>query len=190
MGRRPYCPSRMEVSYCTFGFGAICAHYRCRVIHCAITYMRAWVESTQEGNLRLTKLFGGLSYEKIRRYMNHLHTWRQDGRHNRILNFLDPTLRMDEMSLRIMLGRTETRTLLSVRRKYIRDYKKRRGRSAGCACRDALFVGKVIRQNPPLPGLPVHALPVLNHDRTDHNTKLMEHWYIATVAWTSCYCMT
>ena len=23
MGRRPYCPSRMEVSYCTFGFGAI-----------------------------------------------------------------------------------------------------------------------------------------------------------------------
>ena len=23
MGRRPYWPSRMEVSYCTFGFGAI-----------------------------------------------------------------------------------------------------------------------------------------------------------------------
>ena len=23
IGRRPYCPSRMEVSYCTFGFGAI-----------------------------------------------------------------------------------------------------------------------------------------------------------------------
>ena len=22
-GQRPYCPSRMEVSYCTFGFGAI-----------------------------------------------------------------------------------------------------------------------------------------------------------------------
>ena len=26
-----------------------------------------------------------------------------------------------------------------------------------------------------LPGLPVHALPVLNHNRTDHNTKPMEH---------------
>ena len=22
MGQRPYCPSRMEMSYCTFGFGA------------------------------------------------------------------------------------------------------------------------------------------------------------------------
>ena len=34
------------------------------------------------------------------------------------------------------------------------------------------------------------ALPDSNHDRTDHNTKPMEHWRIATVAWTGCYCMT
>ena len=47
-----------------------------------------------------------------------------------------------------------------------------------------LFASKVIRHNPPLPGLLVHALPVLNHDRTDHNTKLMEYRCIATVAWT------
>ena len=40
------------------------------------------------------------------------------------------------------------------------------------------FADKVIRHNPPLPGLPVHALPVLNHDWTDHNTKPMEHWCI------------
>ena len=37
--------------------------------------------------------------------------------------------------------------------------------------------------NPPLLGLPDHALPVLNHDRTDHITKSMEHWCMATVAW-------
>ena len=35
----------------------------------------------------------------------------------------------------------------------------------------------------PLPGLPDHALPVMNQDRTDHNTKPMEQWCIATVAW-------
>ena len=29
----------------------------------------------------------------------------------------------------------------------------------------------MIHHNPPLPGLPVHSLPVLNHDRTDHNKK-------------------
>ena len=36
---------------------------------------------------------------------------------------------------------------------------------------DIPFADKVIRHNPPLSGLPVHALPVLNHNRTDHNTK-------------------
>ena len=36
MGRRPYWSSRMEVSYCTFAFGAICAHFRTRMIHRAI----------------------------------------------------------------------------------------------------------------------------------------------------------
>ena len=52
-----------------------------------------------------------------------------------------------------------------------------------------IFTDKVIRHNPPLPGLTIHALPVLNHNPTDHNTKPMEYWCIATVAWTSCYCM-
>ena len=47
---------------------------------------------------------------------------------------------------------------------------------------ESQLVEKVTRHNPPLTGLPVHALPVLNHDRTDHNTKPMEHWCIATVA--------
>ena len=32
MGGRPYWPSRMEASYCTFEFGAICEHYRYRGI--------------------------------------------------------------------------------------------------------------------------------------------------------------
>ena len=40
MGQRPYWLSRMEVSYCTFGFGAICAHYRYHVIQRGIAYMR------------------------------------------------------------------------------------------------------------------------------------------------------
>ena len=37
----------------------------------------------------------------------------------------------------------------------------------------SLFADKVIRHNPLLPGLPIHALPALNHGRTDHNTKPM-----------------
>ena len=56
MGRWPYWPSRMEVSYCTFGFGAICAHYRYHVIHRGITYMRAWFKSTRERHLTLNKI--------------------------------------------------------------------------------------------------------------------------------------
>ena len=52
-------------------FGAICAHYRYCMIHCTITNMCAWFESTRERHLIcLTKLFGGLSYEKIWRYNN------------------------------------------------------------------------------------------------------------------------
>ena len=35
---------------------------------------------------------------------------------------------------------------------------------------------------PQLPGLLVHALPVLNHNQIDHSTKQMECWCIATVA--------
>ena len=41
---------------------------------------------------------------------------------------------------------------------------------------------QVKRHNPPLPGLPVHVLPVLNPDQTDHNIKLIEHWCAALVA--------
>ena len=70
MGRHPYCPSRMDVSLCTFGFSAICAHYRYCVIHRAITNLRAWFESTLERQLTLNEIFGGLSDEKIRRYNN------------------------------------------------------------------------------------------------------------------------
>ena len=73
MGRRPYWPSRpsrLQVSYCTFGFGAtfgaICAHYHYRVIHCAITIMRTW--STRERQLTLA--WRAYSYEKIWRYNN------------------------------------------------------------------------------------------------------------------------
>ena len=75
MGRRPYCPSRMEVSYCTFGFGTIILRdlrtlslphdsphgnqYACVI----------WVLAGKV-NSCLTELFGGLSYEKIWRYNN------------------------------------------------------------------------------------------------------------------------
>ena len=34
-----------------------------------------------------------------------------------------------------------------------------------------MLIQVVLRHNPPLPGVPDHALPVLNHDQTDHNTK-------------------
>ena len=39
-------------------------------------------------------------------------------------------------------------------------------------------------------GPPVHTLTVLNHDRTNHNTKPMEQWCIPRVAWTIWYSMT
>ena len=52
------------------------------------------------------------------------------------------------------------------------------------------FASEVLCHNPPLPGLPDHALPISNHDRTDHNTKPTELWHIPTVAWSSYYYMT
>ena len=33
------------------------------------------------------------------------------------------------------------------------------------------FIIKVLHHNPPFPGLPDHAKPVLIHDRNDHNRK-------------------
>ena len=50
------------------------------------------------------------------------------------------------------------------------------------ALHGAVFADKVTRHNTPLPGLQLHTLPDLNHDRTDHNTKPMKHWCIARVA--------
>ena len=57
MGRRPYCSSCMEVSYCTFRFGAIIQR-DLRTLSlprdsCAITNMRAWFELMQERQLTL-----------------------------------------------------------------------------------------------------------------------------------------
>ena len=34
-----------------------------------------------------------------------------------------------------------------------------------------VLASEMLCHNPPLPGLQDHALPFLNHDRTDHNTK-------------------
>ena len=75
MGRRPYCSSRMEGSYCTFGFGTI---IRCDLRTLSllrdspwdIQYVCAiWVHAGKATHA-ITKLFGGLSYKKIRRYNN------------------------------------------------------------------------------------------------------------------------
>ena len=66
MEQRPYCRSHMEVSYCTFGFGAICAHNRYHVIHRTITDMRAWFNSRGKGNSRL---LGRLRYNNSAPYV-------------------------------------------------------------------------------------------------------------------------
>ena len=59
---------------------------------------------------------------------------------------------------------------------------------------DVIFVKKKILSTNLLTkvqwGPPVHTLTVLNHDRTNHNTKPMEQWCIPTVAWTIWYSMT
>ena len=76
----PYCRSRMEVSYCTFGLGTICAHNRYHVIHGWITNMHAWFNPCGKGN---SCLLGGLRYKKCEGTITLLHTWRQDGYCNR-----------------------------------------------------------------------------------------------------------
>ena len=45
----------------------------------------------------------------------------------------------------------------------------------------SVFASVVLCHNPPLSGLLDPALPVLNHNQPDHNTKPMEHWCIVTV---------
>ena len=54
----------------------------------------------------------------------------------------------------------------------------------------ASFSINVLPQNPPLSGLLDHAFPVLNHDQTDCNTKPVEYWCMARVAWSSYYCIS
>ena len=60
--------------------------------------------------------------------------------------------------------------------------KEKKNNLLNCLMIMAIFADKVIRHNPPLLGLPVHDLPVLHHDQTDHDTKPMKHWSTATVA--------
>ena len=74
MGRRPYCPSRMEVSYCTFGFGAIIRRDlrtlslprdspRDNIFACVI-----WVYKERQPTLN--EIIWRLNYENTRRYNN------------------------------------------------------------------------------------------------------------------------
>ena len=76
MGRRPYWSSHMEASYCTFGFGVIIRRDLSTLLlprdlprDIKPVCVRD-LSSHSKGNSRLTKLFGRLSYEKIRRYNN------------------------------------------------------------------------------------------------------------------------
>ena len=88
MGWRPYWPSRMEVSYCTFGFGAIIWRdlrtlllprnsprdnlYACMIkVHTGKATHAWWI------------CLAGLATKKSGGTITHLHTWRQDGPHNR-----------------------------------------------------------------------------------------------------------
>ena len=64
--RRPCWQSRMEATYCTFGFG-ISAHHRFPTNHLAITIMGAWCSLHRKGN---SCLLGGLSCKNIWRYNN------------------------------------------------------------------------------------------------------------------------
>ena len=95
-GQRPYCPPRMEVSYCTFGFGAIIRRDlltlsflpdspRNNLYACVISVLVGKVAHAKRNYLTglATKKFGGT--------ITHLHTWRQRWLPQQIppLNFLD-----------------------------------------------------------------------------------------------------
>ena len=75
MGRRPYWPSRMAVSYCTFGVVAIIRR-DLRTLSLPRDSPRDNLRGVLDlsprgkGNSRQMKLLGELSYEKIRRYNN------------------------------------------------------------------------------------------------------------------------
>ena len=80
MGWRPYCSSRMEVSllYLRFlarSFDVVCAHYRYRVIHRAITKMRVRFEFKRERQVTLKRNYlAGLATKKSGVTITHLHT--------------------------------------------------------------------------------------------------------------------
>ena len=85
MGQRPYWPSRTEVNYCTFGFKVIIRR-DLRIL--LLLHNNLWcmhdLSPRGKGNSHLTKLLGKLNYYKESGgTITHLHTWRQDGRHNR-----------------------------------------------------------------------------------------------------------
>ena len=88
MRRRPYCPSGMEASYCTFGFGMIFTHYRYRVIHRAITYMLAWFwVHAEKATHALQNYLAGLAAKKSGGTITHLHT-RWPPQQTPLFNFL------------------------------------------------------------------------------------------------------
>ena len=83
------------MSYCTSGFGAIIRHDLCALLSLPRVLPR-WVRTLNPSNKSNTcsmKLFGRLSYEKSRGTITQLHTWWQDGRHNRFL-FTFPWFRL------------------------------------------------------------------------------------------------
>ena len=65
-------------------FGVICAHYRYRVILRGITYVRAWFMFTwKKATHAQQSCLANLASKKSGATITHLHTWWQDGRHNR-----------------------------------------------------------------------------------------------------------
>ena len=88
MAWRPYCPSCMEASYCTFGFGTFIRRDlrtlslprdspRDHQYACVI-----WVHAGKATHASWNYL-AGLATKKSGGTITLLHTWWQDGRHNR-----------------------------------------------------------------------------------------------------------
>ena len=86
--RWPYWLSRMEASYCTFGLGTIIRHdlhtlslprnSPCDNLYACVI----WVHAEKATHAKQNYLTG-LATKKSGGTITHLHTWRQDGRHNR-----------------------------------------------------------------------------------------------------------
>ena len=77
----------MEVSYCIFGFRAISRRDLLTLSLLGDSprdNLRAWFESSRERQLTLNEIiWAGLATKKSGSTITHLHTWQQDGRHNR-----------------------------------------------------------------------------------------------------------